>query len=103
MKEIAKRIKLLEDRVLIKGLSNIDTSVSGIIIPETASKDRPQKGEVLAVGPGKRNEDGERMKLEVVPGDIVIFSKYAPDEITLENEEYFIAREDQILAIIDKK
>ncbi len=103
MSDISKRIKPMQDRILLKGLSDVDTSASGIIIPETAKKDRPQKAEVVAVGPGKRDEKGVIHPLEVRVGDVVIFSKYAPDEIQLEGEEFIIAREDHILAIVEKK
>ena len=102
MSDTAKKIRPMEDRVLLKGLSDLDTSMSGIIIPETASKDRPQKGKVLAVGPGKLTEDGKRVPLQVKVGDIVLFSKYAPDEITVDDQEFIIAREDQILAVIEQ-
>ncbi|MBD3270850.1 co-chaperone GroES [Candidatus Peregrinibacteria bacterium] len=101
MSDISNRIKPTDDRVLLKGISEIDTSVSGIIIPETASKDRPQKGEILAIGPGKMGEDGNRIPMQVKVGDKVLFSKYAPDEINVDGEDYIIAREDHILAIID--
>jgi len=102
MNDICEQIKPLEDRVLIQGISEIDTSVSGIIIPETASKDRPQRGKILAAGPGKKTDDGKRIPMDVKVGDIVIFSKYAPDEITIDGEDFIIAREDSIIAIVNK-
>jgi chaperonin GroES len=95
-----KNIQPQQDRILLKGSSDIDTSASGIIIPETAKKDRPQKAVVVAVGPGKRDENGKIHPLEVNVGDVVIFSKYAPDEVQLDGEDFIIAREDHILAII---
>ncbi len=102
MNDICEQIKPLEDRVLIQGISEIDTSVSGIIIPETASKDRPQRGKILAAGPGRKTDDGKRIPMDVKVGDIVIFSKYAPDEITIDGEDFIIAREDSIIAIVNK-
>jgi len=102
MSDIAKKIKPLDDRVLIQGISEIDISVSGIIIPETASKDRPQRGRILAAGPGKKNDEGKRIPMDVQVGDEVIFSKYAPDEITIDGEDFIIAREDSIIAIVNK-
>ena len=73
----------------------------GIILPETIEKERPQEGMVIAVGPGKFNEDGERMAMTVKKGDKVLFTKYGPSEIKVEEKEYLIAREDDILAIIE--
>ncbi len=102
MSDVQNKIKPLDDRVLLKGLSELDTSVSGIIIPETASKDRPQRGEVIAVGPGRLNDDGSRSALQVKVGDVVIFSKYAPDEIIVDGEDFIIAREDHILAVVEQ-
>lgn len=102
MNDICEKIKPLEDRVLIQGISEIDTSISGIIIPDTASKDRPQRGKILATGPGRKTDDGKRILMDVKVGDIVIFSKYAPDEITIDGEDFIIAREDNIIAVVNK-
>lgn len=89
----------LADRVIVAPMTEEKTK-SGIIIPDTANKERPERGTVLAVGRGKMGEDNKPIPLEVKVGDIVIFSKYGPDEIKLEGTEYYILREDQILAII---
>ena len=72
----------------------------GIILPETVDKERPEKGKVIAVGPGKIGEDGKRRPLEVKKGDVVLFTKYGPNEIKVDGKEYLIAKEDDILAII---
>lgn len=73
---------------------------SGIIIPDTAEKEKPDQGEVIAVGEGKQNEDGKIIPLKIKVGDMVIFSKYSPDEIKIDDEEYYIISESNILAII---
>ncbi|HEY4493053.1 MAG TPA: co-chaperone GroES [Candidatus Paceibacterota bacterium] len=92
----------LGDRVLVLPLDkNEKTSASGIIIPETIDKERPDTGTVVAVGPGKYNEDGELMPMSVKVGDKVIFSKYGPDEIKISDKEYYVISESNILAIID--
>lgn len=95
-----KDIKPLEDRVLLRGVSEMRTTASGIIIPATASKDRPQKAEVLAVGPGVMKKDGSRLPIDVKVGDIVLVSKYAADEVKIEGEEYYIIRQSSILAVV---
>jgi len=93
-------IKPLLDRVLVKPLSD-DPGVtsSGIILPETTDKERPEQGEVVAVGEG-RQEGGKLIKPSVKVGDKVVFSKYGYDEVKIDGEEYFILKEDSILAII---
>lgn len=94
-------IKPLRDRVLVKpdSTEGEEKTKGGIIIPETASKDKPQEGEVVAVGEG-RMDDGELVKPGVKVGDRVIFSKYGYDEIKIEETEYYILKEDSILAVI---
>ena len=100
------KIQPLSDFVLIEPLKEEKTTSSGIIIPETAQEDRPQKGKVVAVGPGKTNDKGERTAMSVIVGNVVLFKKYGPDEIKVKDEsgkevEYLIAREEDILAIIE--
>ncbi|NMA68719.1 MAG: co-chaperone GroES [Desulfitobacterium sp.] len=91
-------IKPLADRVVVKALPMEEKTKSGIIMPDTA-KEKPQEGQVVAVGPGKV-EKGERVALDVKVGDRVIYSKYAGTEIKLDGEEYLILRESDILAIM---
>ena len=100
MNDVVKKIKPLEDRVLLKGVSEVNTTASGIIIPVTASKERPQKAEVLAVGPGIMKKDGSRLPMDVKVGDIVLVSKYAADEVKIDGEDYYIIRQGSILAVI---
>lgn len=94
-------IKPLSDHILIEPVKEEEKTKSGIFLPETASKERSEEGKVVAVGPGKRNEKGEITPIAVKVGDRVLFSKYGPNEIKVEDKEYLIAKEDDILAIIE--
>ena len=89
------------DRVVVKPFTETEKKTkSGLIIPDTVSKERPEQGEIIAVGEGRMNDDGKRLPMTVKKGDMVLFSKYGPDEVKVEGEEYYILREDSILAII---
>ena len=92
------KVKPLHDRVLIKRIEEQETVRGGIIIPDSA-KEKPQEGEVIAAGSGKRLEDGKVLPLEVKAGDRVLFGKYSGTEIKLDDQEYLIIREDEILGI----
>lgn len=92
------KISPLADRVVIEPIEEDETSASGIVIPDTASKERPQKGKVVAVGPGKLGDDNERVKPEVKVGDTVLFTKYGPTEVKVDGKEVLIATESDILA-----
>ena len=98
------RIQPLSDHVLIEPLHQEEKTKSGILLPETAEKEKPEQGKVIAVGPGKKTEDGNLIPLEVKAGDVVLFTKYGPNEIKIEvdgqEKEYLIAKEEDILAII---
>jgi len=94
-------IKPLADRVLIEPISVEDKTASGIILPDTADKEKPEQGKVVEVGPGKLNEKGERISIGVKKGDIVLFTKYGPNEIKINNKEYLIAKEEDVLAILE--
>lgn len=96
-------IKPLGDRVLVEPLAADEAkkSKSGIIIPETVSKERGERGTVLSVGPGKRDENGKLVPVAVKKGDKIIFAKYGPDEIKVDDKEYFIISESNILAIYE--
>ena len=95
------KLKPLGDRVLVKPVEEEATTASGIVLPDTA-KEKPQKGEVLAVGDGKVDEDGKRIKLDVSKGDEVLYSKYGGTEITVEGEDLLVLRESDVLAIVEK-
>jgi chaperonin GroES len=94
---MAAKIEPLGDRVVIKPLPKEEVSKGGIVLPDTA-KEKPQEGEIIAVGPGKLSEDGKRITMEVKVGDKVIYSKYAGTEFKLDDEEVIILRESDILA-----
>lgn len=93
-------LRPLHDRIIVKRLEEDNKTAGGIFIPETA-KEKPQKGEVIAVGKGKKAEDGKVTPLEVKVGDKVLFGKYAGTEIKIEGQEYLIMREDDILSVME--
>ena len=95
-------IRPLHDRVVVKRIEEKETVLGGIIIPDTA-KEKPQEGEVIAVGKGKRLDDGKLAPLDVKAGDRILFGKYSGSEIKLEGEEFLIIREDEILGVIESK
>ena len=95
---MATTIRPLHDRVLIKRLDEAEQLRGGIIIPDTA-KEKPQQGEVIAAGEGKFRDDGTRQPLDVKAGDRVLFGKYSGSEVKLDDQEYLIMREDEILGI----
>ena len=95
------KIRPLQDRILVKRLDEEAKTKGGIIIPDTA-KEKPQEGEVIAIGNGKVLESGKVQPLDVKVGDRILFSKYAGSEVKIEGEEYTIMREDDILGVISK-
>lgn len=96
------KVKPLGDRVLVKREDEDEQkSAGGIIIPDTVSKEKPQRGKVIAVGQGARNEDGERIPMDVSEGDDVLFGKYSGNEIKVEGEELLILRESDIFGILE--
>lgn len=95
------KIRPLYDRIVVKRLEEEEKTKGGIIIPETA-KEKPFEGKVITVGKGMRNQDGKLVKLDVKAGDRVLFSKYAGTEIKIDETEYLIMREDDILGVIEK-
>jgi chaperonin GroES len=93
-------IRPLQDRILIKRLEEEEQVTGGIIIPDTA-KEKPQEAEVIAIGPGKVGDDGERLPMDVSIGDKVLVGKYSGSDIKIDDEDYVILREDEVLAIIE--
>ena len=93
-------VKPLEDRILVKPIAPETKTASGIYLPETA-KERPVKGKVLAVGPGKRLDNGKRAEMSVKKGDTVVYGKYAGSDIEIKGEDHLILRETELLGIID--
>ncbi len=94
-------VRPLADRILVKRVEAEETVRGGIIIPETA-KEKPQEGTVVEVGPGKVDEDGKRVPLEVKKGDRILMGKYSGTEVKIDGEEHIIMREDDVLAVIEK-
>jgi chaperonin GroES len=94
------KIRPLNDRILVKRLEEEGTTAGGIIIPDSA-KEKPAEGEIVAVGPGKINDKGERTTMDVKPGERVLFSKYGGTDVKIEGDDYLIMREDDILGVIE--
>ena len=94
-------IKPLSDHILISAISQEEKTKTGILLPETAEKERPEQGNVIAVGPGRKTSSGQVIPLEVRPGNKVLFTKYGPNEIKINDKEYLIAKEEDILAILE--
>ena len=95
------KIQPLADRVVIEPISVEEKTKPGIILPETADKERPEQGKVIALGLGRLLKNGKRKPMEVKKGDLVLFTKYGPNEVKIDNKEYLIAKEEDILAILE--
>ncbi len=95
----ATKIQPLADRVVVKAVEESEQMRGGLYIPDTA-KEKPSQGEIVAVGPGKLSEEGNRIELDVKVGDTVLYGKYAGTDVTLDGEEYLILRESDVLAVI---
>ena len=95
-------VRPLHDRIIVQRLEEGEQLIGGIIIPDTA-KEKPQQGKVIAAGNGKLKDDGTRVPLDVKAGDLILFGKYAGQEIKLEGEEYLIMKEDDVLAVVAGK
>lgn len=98
---MSMNLKPLGDRLIVKPIEQEETTAAGIVLPETA-KEKPQKGEVLASGPGGRDDSGDRIEMDVSVGDTVLFAKYAGTEIKLDGDKLLILRESDILAIVEE-
>jgi len=94
------KIRPLNDRLLVKRLKEEEKTAGGIIIPDSA-KEKPAEGEVMAVGPGKSNDKGERIAMQVKAGDRVLFSKYSGTDVKIDGEDFLVMREDDVLGIIE--
>ena len=95
------KIRPLNDRILVQRLEEEAKTAGGIIIPDSA-KEKPAEGKIIAVGPGKLNDSGERVALQVKAGDTVLFSKYGGTDVKIDGENYLIMREDDVLGVIEK-
>ena len=98
---MARKLQPLGDRIVVKAVEQETQTKSGIFIPDSA-KERPQEGSIVAVGPGRVNDDGTRLAMDVAVGDTVIYSKFAGTEFEEDGEEYLIMREDDVLGVIDE-
>jgi len=96
------KFKPLSDRIFLEPLAEDKATKSGIVLPETADKEKPVRGRVLAIGPGKRNERGDLLALSVKVGDLVLFKKYGPDEVEIDGKKYLVAEESDIMAILEE-
>ena len=96
---MALKLKPLADRLVVEPIEREEVTASGIYVPETA-KEKPQEGEVVAVGPGRKDEEGKRIPMDVSQGDRVLYARYAGTEVKLEDEKYLILKEGDILAIL---
>ena len=94
-------IKPLSDHILIEPVAQEEKTKTGILLPDTADKESPEQGKVIAVGPGAKDESGQIIPMEVKEGDIVLFTKFGPNEIKVEDKEYLIAKQEDILAILE--
>jgi chaperonin GroES len=97
---MALKLKPLADRLVVEPTEGEDMTASGIYVPETA-KERPQEGKVVAAGPGRKDDDGKRIPMDVAEGDRVLFAKYSGAEVKLEDKKYLILKESDILAILE--
>ena len=102
MPTVSVKLRPLGDRMVVKAISRETVTKSGIVLPDTA-KEKPQEGEVLAVGPGKVLDNGKRVTLEVSVGQKVLFAKYAGSEVKIDGEEYLILRESDIMGIVEQE
>jgi chaperonin GroES len=100
-KTVKLNLKPLGDRVVVEPAEKEERTASGIILPETA-KEKPQEGEILAVGPGRRDDDGKLIPMDVKKGDTVLYAKYAGTEVKIEDRKLLILKESDILAIVEK-
>ncbi len=96
---MSKNLTPLADRLVVKPKEQEETTASGLVLPETA-KEKPQEGTILAVGPGRRDDDGNRIEMDVAVDDIVLYAKYAGTEVKLEGEKLLILKESDVLAIL---
>lgn len=103
MSESAAKVQLkpIADRIVVKPVEAEEVTSGGIVLPDTA-KEKPQKGEVIAVGPGKMLDNGKIVEMEVKVGDVIYYAKYGGTEVKIEAEEYVILRQDDVLAILEK-
>ena len=94
-------LKPLGDHLIVKAVSQDKTTKSGIVLPDTVDKEKPEQGEVVAIGPGRALDNGNRLPMSVKVGQKVLFKKYSPDEIKVDGEEYLVLSESDVIAIVE--
>jgi chaperonin GroES len=94
-------LRPLGDRVIVKPAAKEEMTKTGIIIPDTANKERPEQGEVIAVGPGRLLDSGNRAAMSIKVGDKIVFKKYSPDEVKIESAEYLVISEGDVMAVVE--
>jgi chaperonin GroES len=98
---MSTKLKPLSDRLVVEPIEQEETTASGLVLPETA-KEKPQQGSVIAIGPGRRDDDGKRIEMDVAVNDTVLYAKYAGTEVKIEGKKLLILKESDILAIVQK-
>ncbi len=101
MSETNTKLRPLQDNIIVEAVDEMETHSSGLIIPDTVSKEKPQKGKILAVGPGRLDDDGKRMPMDLKVDDIVLFTKYGPTEVKIDGRELLVLRESDVLAVVE--
>ncbi|NCB20473.1 MAG: co-chaperone GroES [Clostridia bacterium] len=96
------KLKPLSNNLIVRAALQEEVTKSGIVLPASAEQDKPEKGEVVAVGPGKLNDEGKLITMSVKVGDKIVFKKYSPDEIKIDDKEYLILSENDVVAIIEE-
>ena len=94
------KLKPLHDNVVVEPITEEETTKAGIVLPDTVDKEKPEKGKVVEVGPGKLLDNGQRSEIGVQAGDVVVFKKFSPEEITVDNQEYLVISGGDILAVL---
>lgn len=98
--DFLRKLRPMDDRILVEPLEEETATAFGLVLPDTASKEKPQKGKVVAVGPGKLNDEGKRVPMTVKPGNVILYTKYGPTEVKIEGKEIYFLQESDVLAII---
>ena len=99
-KEMMSKLHPMDDRILVEPIEAETSTSFGLVLPDTASKEKPQKGRVVAVGPGKMTDEGKRLPMTVKAGDTILFTKYGPTEVKIEGKEIYFLQESDVLAIV---
>ncbi|MEK7523993.1 MAG: co-chaperone GroES [Patescibacteria group bacterium] len=98
--DFLKKLRPMDDRILVQPIEEETSTSFGLVLPETASREKPQKGRVVATGPGKLTEDGKRIPMSVKAGDMILYTKYGPTEVKIEGKEIFFLQESDVLAVV---